>query len=87
MIRRSYSPLSRGEGPGVRVRQRSPREPPNADSRILTNSATPASRQDVVQYMPMHIGQAAFNPVVVVTQSLVIEPQQMQQRRMQLIDR
>lgn len=40
-----------------------------------------------MNHVAVHIGETAFDAVVIVAQALVIEPQQMQHRRVQIVDR
>ena len=46
-----------------------------------------ALRQNVFHYMSMHVGQPAGNAVVIVRQPFVIDPQQMQDCGVKVVDR
>ena len=56
-------------------------------SQALVVLGSDGLRQHLSQHMPMHIGQAALDPIVVVAEPLVIDPQKMQQRCVQVVDR
>ena len=61
------------------------REPELSHARTLTPSHL--SRQHIPNDVAMHVGQAAFDAVVIKTQPLVIQAEQMQNRGVQIVDR
>ena len=46
----------------------------------------PRSRQDLLDHLPVHVGQAEVAAGVAVRQLLVVEAQQVQDRRVQIVD-
>src|ERR1051325_1391223 len=61
---------------------------PNSDtSRSPTELPIRQSRQNLLDYMPMHIRQPPFDAVVVEAEPLMIQAKQVQNRGVQIIDR
>ena len=62
----------------------------NADARTRNESwgavTGPGSGQDAPDHLARHVGQAVVAPVVMVGQALVIEPQQMEDRGVEIVD-
>ena len=72
-VRRLSLPVGSAETTAIRLRK------------IQTALCDEALRQDLLHDMPMHVRQAAVDPALAIDETFVVDAQQMQHRRVEIV--